>query len=171
MPLIGVILGTAGTLLSVWSLAFFFAPNAVPPMPSVASLASLIEPVVSTPDTPPQANAASAAPAAAPLATTPLAAAAPTSEETHSDMQMAAGTIAFVLESLRTPGQAWPAALFIDSENMVSTAEGNMLARIPAGTTATYTRTTSEDNFRLIITDDATGTVVTFDSTTGVVTN
>ena len=86
-------------------------------------------------------------------------------------MQMAAGTISFVLKNLRTPGQPWPTALFINGDQMVSTPDGNALARIPDGTTAEYARSTTGQNYRLIVTDDSTGARVTFDSATGLLTN
>jgi hypothetical protein len=173
LPAIGGTLGVAGTLLSIWSLAFFYAPNAVPPMPSLASLTALSQPVVSQPGVLPQVVPAAAAPQTVPgpLATTPLATAPRSPEETRADMQLAAGTISFVLKNLRTPGQPWPTALLINADHMVSTPDGHALFRIPVGTTAGYARSTSGQNYRLTITDDSSGAGVTFDSATGFVTD
>ncbi|SEN26366.1 hypothetical protein SAMN05216281_105177 [Cryobacterium luteum] len=77
-------------------------------------------------------------------------------DETQSAMQMTAGRVAYVLKSLRLTGEPWPSALDVDADNMVLTAEGDRLAPLPAGTTATYTRSTSGENYRLTTTDDAT---------------
>jgi len=86
-------------------------------------------------------------------------------------MQMAAGTISFVLKNYNSPGQPWPTALLINAERIVSTPEGQALAQIPEGTTAAYARNASGDEYRLTITDDYTGVGVTFDSATGLVSN
>ncbi|TFC09533.1 hypothetical protein E3O19_17270 [Cryobacterium algoritolerans] len=101
-----------------------------------------------------------------PLATTPRS-----PEETRAAMQMAAGTISFVLKNLQTPGQPWPTELLINADNMVSTPEGHALFQIPVGTTGGYARSTSGENYRLTISDDSSGAGVTFDSATGLVTN
>jgi hypothetical protein len=172
LPAIGGTLGVAGTLLSIWSLAFFYAPNAVPPMPSLASLTAFTQPSVAAPGVLPPAIPAAEAPALVPeaLATTPLA--APRSpEETRAAMQMAAGTISFVLKNLNSTGQPWPTALLINADRIVSTPEGHALVQIPEGTTAGYARSASGGEYLLTITDDYTGIGVTFDSATGLVTN
>ncbi|MCY7289597.1 MAG: hypothetical protein LH624_15475, partial [Cryobacterium sp.] len=167
--------GTAvGTLLSVWSLAFFYAPNAVPPMPSFASLTALAQPIGTSPAFGSHEVPAAAEPQVVPgpaATTTPLAAAARSPEQTRSDMQVAAGTISFVLKNLRTPGQPWPTALFINADRLVSTPDGQALFRIPVGTIAEYARSISGQDYRLTITDDSSGAGVTFDSATGFVTN
>lgn len=172
LPALGGTLGVAGTLLSIWSLAFFYAPNAVPPMPSLASLTALTQPTVAATGALPLAIPAAEAPPLVPeaLATTPLA--APRSlDETRAAMQMAAGTISFVLKNLNPPGQPWPTALLINEDRMVSTPEGQALVQIPEGTTAGYARSSSGDEYLLTITDNYTGAGVTFDSATGLVTN
>ncbi|WP_104125863.1 hypothetical protein [Cryobacterium sp. Y57] len=173
LPTIGGTLGVAGTLLSIWSLAFFYAPNIVPPMPSLASLTALTQPVVAAPGISTQAVPAATAPKVVPdsLATTPLATAPRSPDETRAAMQLAAGTISFVLKDLRTPGQPWPTALLVNADNMVSTPEGHALHQIPVGTTGGYARSISGENYRLTITDDSSGAGVTFDSATGLVTN
>lgn len=172
LPAIGGILGVTGTLLSVWSLAFFYAPGAVPPMPSLDSLTAYTQPTAAVPGVLPLAIPAAEAPPVVPeaLTTTPLAA-PQTPDETRAAMQMAAGTISFVLKKLNSAGQPWPTELLINAERMVSTPEGQALAPIPAGTTAAYARSVSGDEYRLTITDDYTGVGVTFDSATGLVTN
>jgi hypothetical protein len=78
-----------------------------------------------------------------------------TIDETKSAMQMTAGTVAYVLKSLRLPGEPWPSALYVDADNMVLTAEGDRLAPLPVGTTATHTRSMIGQNYRLTITDDS----------------
>lgn len=173
LPALGGTLGVAGTLLSIWSLAFFYAPNAVPPMPSLASLTALTQPMATAPGVLPQANPAAPTPQVVPdaPATTPLATTPRSPEETRAAMQMAAGTISFVLKNLKTPGQPWPTELLINADNMVSTPEGQALFQIPVGTTGGYARSTSGENYRLTITDDSSGAGVTFDSATGLVTN
>ena len=173
LPALGGTLGVAGTLLSIWSLAFFYAPNAVPPMPSLASLTALTQPMATAPGVLPQAIPAAPAPQVVPdaPATMPLATTPRSPEETRAAMQMAAGTISFVLKNLRTPGQPWPTELLINADNMVSTPEGQALFQIPVGTTGGYARSNSGENYRLTITDDASGAGVTFDSATDLVTN
>lgn len=173
LPAIGGTLGVAGTVLSIWSLAFFYAPNTVPPLPNLASLTALTQPIITPPGVLPQVLPTAAAPQIVPstLPTIPPATAARSPEQTRSAMQVAAGTISFVLKNLRTPGQPWPSSLLLNADNMVSTPDGHLLFRIPAGTTAGYARSISGQNYRLTITDTATGAGVTFDSATGFVTN
>jgi hypothetical protein len=48
-------------------------------------------------------------------------------------MQGAAGTISFVLKSLRALGQPWPSALFVNADQMVSKTEGHALLNPPIG--------------------------------------
>lgn len=179
LPAIGGFLGVAGTLLSVWSLLFFYVPNAVPPMPSLASLASLGQPVAAAPvgpvvpgviqqDTP-------AAPVAAPaLAAPPAVGPAPaalTPEQMRSAMQMAAGTISYVMKHVRPAGQPWPDALYISADQLVTTPAGDVLVRIPAGTDLGYARSISGENYQLTITDSSTGAGVAFDTAIGYVTD
>lgn len=173
LPLAGGILGVTGTFLSLWSLAFYYAPNVIPPMPSLTSLTEIAQPFLNTSDGSVSPEVGSTAQKVIPssVALVPLESAVLSPEETQSAMQMTAGTVAYVLKSLRLPGDPWPSALYIDAENMVMTEEGDELALLPAGTTATYTRSTSGENYRLTIASDLTGTGVTFDTQSGVVTN
>ena len=50
IPWIGGILGVTGTLLSIWSLAFYYAPNVVPQIPSLTSVTGLAQPYINTPE-------------------------------------------------------------------------------------------------------------------------
>ncbi|WP_146071638.1 hypothetical protein [Cryobacterium sp. Y50] len=105
------------------------------------------------------------------VARVPVESAALSLEEAQSTMKMTAGTVTSVIKSLRLPEEPWPSALYIDENNMVMIEEGDKLAPLSAGTTATYTRSTSGENYRLTIIDDATGIGVTFDTQSGDVTN
>jgi hypothetical protein len=179
LPAIGGFLGVTGTLLSVWSLLFFYVPNAVPPMPSITSLTSLGQPVAGAlvgPIVPGviQQNT-QPAPVAAPVAAAPPAVGpAPetlTPEQMRSAMQMAAGTISYVMKHVRPAGQPWPDALYVNADQLVTTPTGDVLVRIPAGTDLGYARSISGENYRLTISDSSTGAGVAFDTATGYVTN
>ncbi len=160
-------------MLSGWSLLFFFAPTVVPPMPSLATLTSLVQPVAAAPIAPGigQHNTP-----VAPVVADPPTAVGPvpvtlTPEQMRSAMQMAAGTISYLMTHVRVAGQPWPDALYIDADHLVTTPAGDVLVRIPAGTDLEYARSINGANYRLTITDPSTGAGVAFDTAIGYVTN
>ena len=162
LPAIGGTLGVLGTLLSIWSLAAFYAPGTVPPMPHLTSLTAITQPLASPPSPP---SASSVAPPGRIVLPLPGADVTAPTGQLHANLVHVVFALGGALNFTKDHGTL-SATLTIASDGMVS-MPGTTFSKLPADMRMTYALVAGGRDYSLTITDTQSGTAVGYDSTVG----
>ena len=109
-------------------------------------------------------------PVPAPPAAAPAAAVFGSAEEERGALGQTAGTAAFVLGQLRPADSTWPESVGFAADRMTLVDnDGTALVIAPAGSQLIYSRSSDGMQFSLTLVGAQFATVVTFESTTGLI--
>lgn len=160
LPFTGFSLGLIGTVLCIWSLASFYAPQVVPALPSFnpsATGQSLTSPY------PPIALAPGAASSrvVAPIDGADIAAPA---QQLHANLKHVAISLASGFSYI--PGVAWvPDEVAVQPDGLVVSANATY-SRLPSYMQMRFTPAGDRQNFTLVISDTLSPMSVSYDSRT-----